>query len=113
MIDSWKNWAKSLQKTIPNPAKANGTQWTDHKYRGMKKVLEKYLVYMAHLESSDSQSHERLEIQGNIKTWLDPLFPLYLALYLDILAPICHISRAKQQDIHDPVEVIKRTKEFT
>ena len=40
------------------------------------------------------------------------MYPMYMAVYLDILSPICRLSLAMQQKIHDPVTVIKRIKEF-
>ena len=36
-----------------------------------------------------------------------------MEVYLDILLPIRRISVAMQQDIHNPVKVIHRIKEFT
>ena len=35
-----------------------------------------------------------------------------MAVYLDILSPIHRTSLAMQQEIHDPVKVIKQIKEF-
>ena len=40
------------------------------------------------------------------------MYPMYMAVYLDILSPIRRLSLAMQQKIHDPVKVIKRIKEF-
>ena len=59
-----------------------------------------------------SQSRKRLEIQGNIKTWSYALSSIYVALHLDILAPICRINVAMQEEIHEPVKTIKSIKEF-
>ena len=51
-----------------------------------------------------SQSRKRLAIQGNIKTWSDALSSIYVVLHLDILAPICRINVAMQEEIHEPVK---------
>ena len=70
---------------------------------------------MLHLESfshTDSQALKCFEILGTIKTWCYAMYPMYMAVYLDILSPIHRISLAMQQEIHDPVKVIKQIKEF-
>lgn len=59
-----------------------------------------------------SQPRKRLEIQGNIKTWSDAWSSIDVALHLDILAPICRINVAVQEEIHEPVKNIKSIKEF-
>ena len=48
-----------------------------------------------------------LEILGTIKFWSHEMYPMYMAVYLDILSPIRRISLAMQQEIHDPVKTIK------
>ena len=70
---------------------------------------------MVHLESlshTDSQALKRSEILETIKTWRHAMYPVYMAVYLDILSPIHRISLAMQQEIHDHVKVIKKIKEF-
>ena len=49
---------------------------------------------------------------GQAKKWKDATYPMYMAIYLDILSPIRRISVAMQSDFHDPVKVVKRIKEF-
>ena len=76
----------------------------------MKKLLENYGGYMVHLESlshTDSQALKLSEILGTIKTWRHAMYPMYMAVYLNILSPIRRISLAMQQEIHDPVKTIK------
>ena len=53
-----------------------------------------------------------LEILGTIKFWSHEMYPMYVAVYLDILSPIRRISLAMQQEIHDRGKVIKQIKEF-
>ena len=59
------------------------------------------------LSYTDSQALERSEILGTIKTWRHAMHPMYMDVYLDILSPISRISLVMQQEIHDPVKVIK------
>ena len=110
-----KELCEVYDKIVPKPSKAHGTRWIDHKYRAMEKVIDNYGIYIAHLESlsvTDSQALKRAELQGNVKKWSNALYPVYMSIYLDILAPIRRISVAMQQDVHDPVKVIRRIKEF-
>ena len=82
----------------------------------MEIVLQNYGSYLAHVESlmqTDSQPLKRAELKGYVNKWKHATYPVYVALYLDILAPLCQLSLAFQQDFHDPVKVIRRIQEFT
>ena len=92
-----KKLSETYANSIPKPSKAHGTRWIEHKYSAMKKLLENYGGYMVHLESlshTDSQALKRSEIIGRIKTWRHVMYPMYMAVYLDILPPIRRISLA-------------------
>ena len=105
-----KELSEAYANSIPKPSKVHATRWIEHKYSAMKKFLENYGKYMVHLESlshTDSQALKRSEILGTIKTWRHVMYPMYMAVYLDILSPIRRISLAMQQEIHDPVKTIK------
>ena len=110
-----KELSEAYANRIQNPSKVHGTRWIGHKYSAMKKILENYGGYMVHLESlshTDSEALKRSEILGTIKTWRHAMYPVYMAVYLDILSPIHRISLAMQQEIHDHLKVIKQIKEF-
>ena len=111
----FKELREAYEKTITKPTKAYGTRWIDHKYRAMERVLDNYGPYTAHLQSlcrTDSQALKRAELVGQPKKWKDATYPMYMAIYLDILSPIRRISVAMRSDFHDPVKVVKRIKEF-
>ena len=81
----------------------------------MTKVLSNYGAYIAHLESlsqTDSQALKRSELEGHSKKWKDAMYPMYMAICLDILSSVRRISLAMQQELHNPVKVIKRIQEF-
>ena len=110
-----KELSEAYEKTITKPAKAHGTRWIGHKFRAMTKVLSNYGAYIEHLESlsqADSQALKRSELEGHSKKWKDAMYPMYMVIYLDILSPIRRISLAMQQELHNPVKVIKRIQEF-
>ena len=70
------------------------------------------MVRLESLSHTDSQALKLSEILGTIKTWRHAMYPMYMAVYLNILSPIRRVSLAMQQEIHDPVKVIKQIKEF-
>ena len=47
-----------------------------------------------------------------MKKWKHALFPIHIAVFLDVLSPIRHLSIAFQQEEHDPVKVVWRIQEF-
>ena len=105
-----KELSKAYANSIPKPSKAHGSRWIEHKYSAMKKLLENYGGCMVHLESlshTDSQALKPSETLGTIKTWRHAMYPMYMAVYLDIMSPIHRIRLAMQQEIHDAVKVIK------
>ena len=78
--------------------------------------LENYGGYIVHLESlshTDCQAFKHSEILGTIETWCHAMYSMYMAVYLHILSPICRTRLVMQQEIHEPVKVIKLIKEFT
>ena len=112
---SWKNWLKFIKKQFQKQQKPIAYNGFDRKYQAKKKTLENISAYLAHLKSllpTNLQPHEDSEIYGDFKTF-QMLCIVYVALYLDMFALLCHISVSMQQEIRDPVKVIKSIKEFT
>ena len=111
-----KCFADACGKVVPKPKKAYSHKWIDHKYKAMEIVLQNYGPYLAHAESlahTDSQPLKQAELKGYVKKWKHATYPMYIALYLDILAPLHQLRLAFQQDVHDPVKAIRRIQEFT
>ena len=46
------------------------------------------------------------------KKWMDTIYGINMAIYVDILLPVKRISVTMRQEIHNPVEVICRIKGF-
>ena len=111
-----KRFADDCDEVVPEPKKPYGTRWIDHKYKAVEIVLQNYGPYLPHVEShaqTDSQPLKRAELKGYVKKWRHATYPVYIALYLDILARLHQLSLAFQQDVHDPVKAIRRIQEFT
>ena len=108
-----KRFADAWDEVVRKPKKAYGTRWIDHKYKAIEIVLQNYGPDVELLAQTDSQPLKRAELKGYVNKWKHATYPMYIALYLDILAPLHQLSLAFQQDVHDPVKAIRRIQEFT
>ena len=83
-----KELSQAFEKSIPKPAKADGTRWIDFKFQAMEKVLESYGPYMTHLEQlahTNSQLKKREEIKGFVNKWKDTVYLMHIAIFIDLL----------------------------
>ena len=108
-------FSEVYEKSVPKPAKANGTRWISHKFTSMNIFLKNYGIFITHLESlanTDSQALKRHEIEGYTKKWQNAKFPLHIAMYLDVLTQLKVLSASLQQEKRDPVYMLKNVHEF-
>ena len=111
-----KQLAEAWETSIPKPTKATGTCWIEHKVNAMKIALEHYGAFLSHIESlsqTDSNPVRQAELKGYLNKWKSAIYPIYLAIYLDILSPIRRLSLGFQQELHDPVKAVCRIREFS
>ena len=111
-----KEFGRIFEKTVQKPSKSTGTRWIAHKFRAMEIILANYNIFMAHIESlfqKDSKVLKRAEVEGLAKKWLQGKYPMHLPMFLDIVTPIKVLSLTTQQEVHDPVNTIKRINEFS
>ena len=96
------------------PVRACGTRWVDHKSKAMKRILEKYGVFIAHLENVASEKSyskkERARISGYVKEWKSSKVLVNLCFYIDILEPIRKLSLTFQGDKVDTVKAAQAIK---
>ena len=69
--------------------------------------------YIESLSQTDSQASKRAELKGYYQRWTNASVPIHMAIYLDVLSPLRHLSLVFQQDEHDPVKVVRHIVEFT
>ena len=103
-------------REISKPYKSYGTRWIAHKLKAVETVLQNYGVFMQHLESlgqSDSQALQRADLVGWAKKWIEAKYPIHLAIYLDLLAPLKVLSLSFQKEKYDPVSAIRRITKFS
>nr|XP_047135399.1 E3 SUMO-protein ligase KIAA1586-like [Hydra vulgaris] len=84
------------------PKKASGTRWISHKVQALEMILDKYGVYLTHLENMTEDitftNAERAKFKGYHKKWIHARMPLYIALFIEILAPAKMLSKCFQSD---------------
>ena len=82
----------------------------------MEIILANYDSFGAHIEclsQTDSQALKQAEIEGLAKKWLQGKYSMNFAMFFDNLTPIKVLSLTTQQEVHDPVNHIKRINEFS
>ncbi|CAB3979843.1 zinc finger 862-like [Paramuricea clavata] len=82
------------------------------KLSALRIVLDKYGVYMQHLEhlSSDKEVTDRQKLKGYLRKWKSSRMLLYVALFIDVLNPAAILSKAFQDDPIDSVGAIHNLK---
>ncbi|XP_065654876.1 zinc finger protein 862-like [Hydra vulgaris] len=73
------------------PNKASGTRWIAHKIQALEMILDKYGVYMKHLEKMNTDFNftqaERAKCKGYHQKWNNGRMPLCIALFIEVLSP--------------------------
>ena len=92
------------------PVKASGTRWIAHKVNAMKVCLDKWGIYIMHLETlSEDRSiptKDRSKLKGYLKDWSKPKVPLLLAYFIDLLSICSRLSLSFQDNKIDVVSFI-------
>ena len=91
--------------------RSSGTRWVSHKLNAMRLLIDKFGLYMHHLQNmvSDVKSYssdQRAKIKGFIKKWKKTSVLLNLCFYFEVLLPVSKLSLALQQEDIDPVKAI-------
>ena len=92
------------------PIRASGTRWIAHKLNAIQRILDKYGIYISHLENSITEdkaykADQRAKMKGYIKEWKSSKMLFNLAFYCDILNPLKKVSLVFQKEGVDVVEV--------
>ena len=93
------------------PKKASGTRWISHKLGAMKTVLDKWGLYIQHLENltedKSLKAKDRAKMKGYLRKWSKADMPLLLALFIDLLETPSILSRSFQDDKIDTVQAMR------
>lgn len=89
------------------PPKASGTRWISHKLKAMKTCLDKWGIYIQHLESlcedKTIKSQDRAKLKGYLQQWRKSKMPILLAFFIDLLEIPSRLSLALQKEEIDTV----------
>ena len=93
------------------PKKSSGSRWISHKLAAMKMCLDKWGVYIQHLETMTEDetitSKDKAKMKGYLKHWKSSRMPLLLALFIDILTIPSILSLIFQKEKIDPVQTVR------
>ncbi|CAB4003716.1 zinc finger 862-like [Paramuricea clavata] len=93
------------------PKKSSGSRWISHKLAAMKMCLDKWGLYIQHLETMTEDetitSKDKAKLKGYLKRWKSSRIPLLLALFIDILTIPSILSLTFQKEKIDPVQTAK------
>ena len=96
------------------PKKSSGSRWISHKLAAMKMCLDKWGVYIQHLETMTEDetitSKEKAKMKGYLKRWKSSRMPLLLSLFIDILTIPSILSLTFQKETIDPVQTVRAFK---
>ena len=122
-LSQLKSLKKDLEKIYDfetkslRPEKSTDTRWLDHKLRAMKKLIDKFGVYVKQIENSIEQSKtssDKATLQGKLNGLTNAAVLLRSAFLSDILQPakiISLVSQKASSDIIATTDSIKHGKE--
>ena len=83
------------------PKRACGTRWISFKLEALRLVLDKFGVYMMHLENLAQEANA--EIVGYLRKWKTSQMLLHIAFFIDVITPASELSKIFQEDDIDIV----------
>ena len=87
-----------------------GTRWISHKLAALQLLVDKFGVYLQHLQSmSEDKSFKSADCQkfkGWLKKWQQARIPLTASLFIELLSPAKALSLAFQEDEIDIIATI-------
>jgi len=93
------------------PVRSCGTRWINHKRKAFQRVLDRYGVYIAHLErlSKDSmvKSDDRARLKGYLQLWRHSKILIGVAMFIEITRPAALLSLSLQESNIDIVFCIE------
>lgn len=79
-----------------------GTRWIAHKVAAFDVILDKYGIYLQHMENMSEDNSfpadDRAKCKGWLKKWSEARIPLLIALSIEVLAPAKCLSKSFQAE---------------
>ena len=96
------------------PKKSSGSRWISHQLAAMKMCLDKWGIYIQHLETMTEHESitgkDKAKMKGYLRRWKSTRMPLLLALFIDILTIPSILSLTFQKETIDPVQSVRALK---
>ena len=93
------------------PKKSSGSRWISHKLAAMKMCLDKWGIYIQHLETMTEDGtiigKDKAKMKGYLRLWKSSRMPLLLALFNDILTIPSILSFTFQKETIDRVQSVR------
>ena len=107
--DSYKEIAEFEIGSL-KPKRASGTRWVAHKLNAMTVLLDKYGIFVQHLENMSVdktyKAKDRAKFTGYLRKWKHARYPVLLCLFIELLSPVKLLSLAFQKEDVDIVNVV-------
>ena len=91
------------------PKRASGTRWISHKLAALKLLVDKFGLFIQHLETLSSdrsvKSSDQAKMKGYLKEWKSAKLFVYSCFFVDLLQPAAVLSQAFQGEDVDVVAV--------
>ena len=94
-----------------------GTRWIEHKVAALNVILDKYGIYLQHMENMSQDNSfpadDHAKCTGWLKKWLEARIPLLIVLFIEVLAPAKCLSKSFQAediDVLASIENVQKTK---
>ena len=91
------------------PKRASGTRWIIHKLNALKVLVDKFGIFIQHLESCSSdtsvKADDRAKLKGYLKKWKSGKLFIFSCFFVDLLETAACLSAAFQETKVDAVTV--------
>lgn len=105
---AYKETFEFLENSV-KPKRSSGTRWISHKLAALKILVDKFGIFIQHLETlscdKSVKSADQAKFKGYVKKWKSGKLFVYCCFFIDLLQPAATLSLAFQSDDVDVVAV--------
>lgn len=108
MSNIYKNSLEFVEGSV-KPKRASGTQWIIHKLNAIKVLVDKFGIFIQHLESFSTdtsvKADDQAKLKGYLKKWKSGKLFIFSCFFIDLLETAAGLSAAFQETKVDAVTV--------
>ena len=98
-----------FQEGAVKPKRASGTRWICHKLSALKVLVDKFGLFIQHLETlscdTSVKSSDQSKLKGYLRKWKSGKLFVYCCFFVDLLQPAAVLSQTFQAEDVDAVTV--------